>query len=218
MVNNASFRVFTQDISLEINLRIGSYGRWDTPIVPEITSSSIMISVFTADLADSYSFYATNYLNTDTVAIQINLSATGKIYLQKCCLYFCLFIISFLGSNFAELTSSNEYTLLSGNNIFSTDTTLVCVTTDTSIQPVWTYRETQHVVDTTLTGVNWDDSTGISRLDIVTTQQGYYTCTTTGVQSYNVAIFNPDVTTSELMNLFEVLIIILCPQNRTRNF
>ena len=49
----------------------------------------------------------------------------------------------------------------------------------------------------------------MSRLDIVTTQQGYYTCTITGVQSYNVAIFNPDVTTSELMNLFEILIRIL---------
>ena len=59
------------------------------------------------------------------------------------------------------------------------------------------------------TGVIWDDSTGICRLDIVTTQQGYYTCTVTGVQSYNVAIFNPDVTISELMNLFEVLIRIL---------
>ena len=82
MSNNASFRVFTQDISLWINLRIGSYGKWDTPIVPEITSSSIVIPEFTADLAGSYSFHVTNYLNNYMLAIQINLSATGKIYLQ----------------------------------------------------------------------------------------------------------------------------------------
>ena len=82
MVNNASFRVFTQNISLGINLRIGSYGRWDTPIVPEITSSSTMIPIFTADLAGSYKFHVTNYLNTDMVAIQIQISATGKIYSQ----------------------------------------------------------------------------------------------------------------------------------------
>ena len=118
-------------------------------------------------------------------------------------MYFCLYIISFLGSNFAELTSSDEYTLLSGNNIFYTDTTLVCVTSNTSIQPVWIYRETQGGRLKRPTGVIWDVSTGISRLDIVTTEQGYYTCTITGVQTYNVAIFKPDVTTSELMNLFE---------------
>ena len=103
-------------------------------------------------------------------------------------------IYSLLGSNFAELTSSNEYTLLSGNNIFYTDTTLVCVTSDTSVEPVWTYRETQQGSDSTPTNVIWDTSTGISRLDIVTTQQGYYTCTIAGGDSYNVGIFNPDKT------------------------
>ena len=61
--------------------------------------------------------------------------------------------------------------------------------------PVWTYRETQQGSDSTPTGVIWDTSTGISRLDIVTTQQGYYTCTTS--DSYSIAIFNPDITTSE---------------------
>ena len=85
--------------------------------------------------------------------------------------------------------------MLSGNNVFYTDTTLVCVTSDTSVVPVWTYRETQQARLMRPTDVIWDTSTGISRLDIVTTQQGYYTCTTSG--SYSIAIFNPDITTSE---------------------
>ena len=87
--------------------------------------------------------------------------------------------------------------MLSGNNIFFTDTTLVCVTNDTSIIPVWTYRGTQQGSDSTPTGVIWDTSTGISTLDIVTTQQGYYTCTIVGESVYNIAIFNDDSTTSE---------------------
>ena len=55
--------------------------------------------------------------------------------------------------------------------------------------PVWTYRETQQARLMRPTGVNWDDSTGISTVDIVTTQQGYYTCTISS-DSYNLAIFN----------------------------
>ena len=48
------------------------------------------------------------------------------------------------------------------------------------------------------TGVIWDTSTGISRLDILPTQQGYFTCTISD-DSYDVAIFNPNTTTSELV-------------------
>ena len=89
------------------------------------------------------------------------------------------------------------YTLLSGNSIFYTDTTLVCVTSDTSVKPVWRYRVTQLGNESTLPGVIWDPSTGISKLDIVTTQQGYYVCTKTGGYDYTVAIFNSDITTSK---------------------
>ena len=122
-------------------------------------------------------------------------------------MYFIRIEYLLLGSNFAELTSSNEYTLLSGNNIFYTDTTLVCVTSDTSREPTWSYRETQQIDSTSTIGILWDSSTGISRLNIVTTQQGYYTCTVTGESIYTVAIFNPDITTSELTHL------LLCPSD-----
>ena len=107
-----------------------------------------------------------------------------------------------LGSNFAKLSSSNDYSLLSGNNIFYTDTTLICVTSDTSVVPVWTHRETQLGNDSTLTDINWNNSTGISRINILTTQQGYFTCTISD-DSYDVAIFNPNTTTSELILMFE---------------
>ena len=118
-------------------------------------------------------------------------------------MYFSRIEYLLLGSNFAELTSSNEYTLLSGNNIFYTDTTLVCVTSDTSVEPTWSYRETQQERLRRPADVIWDPSPGISKLDIVTTQQGYYTCTITGGSVYTVAMFKPDITTSELMYLFD---------------
>ena len=116
-------------------------------------------------------------------------------------MYFIRIEYLLLGSNFAELTSSNEYTLLSGNNIFYTDTTLVCVTSDTSREPTWSYRETQQGRFRRPSGGIWDLSTGISRLDLVITQQGYYTCTTTRGSSCIVAIFNSDITMSELIQL-----------------
>ena len=80
MVNDANLRVFSQNISLEINLRVGTYGRWETPIVPEITSRSTIISEFTANLAGSYTFYVTNSRDTDVVAVRIQISAFGKFY------------------------------------------------------------------------------------------------------------------------------------------
>ena len=88
--------------------------------------------------------------------------------------------------------------MLSGNNIFYTDTTLICVTSDTSVVPVWSFRETQQARLMRPTGVIWDASTGISRFDIVTTQQGYYTCIVSS-DSYSSAIFNPNISTSELL-------------------
>ena len=118
-------------------------------------------------------------------------------------MYLCRIEYLLLGSNFAELTSSNEYTLLSGNNIFYTNTSLVCITNDTSVEPTWSYRETQQGILSRPSGVIWDLSTGISKLDLVTTKQGYYTCTTTGGYIYTVVIFNPDTTTSELIQLFD---------------
>ena len=140
-----------------------------------------------------------NFLgDEELLAIQIKISAIGKKTILPQ-VYSHSIIYSLLGSNFAELTSSNEYTLLSGNNIFYTDTTLVCVTSDTSVVPVWNYRSIQQDSFVRATGEVLDTSTGISTLDIVTTRQGHYACTVSG-DSYDAAIFNRDVTTSELIN------------------
>ena len=196
VINIADITVFSQNVKLEVNLVTeNNYGRWITPHSPEITNFSTTLSEFTANLAGLYQFYVKNSQDTEELAIQIQISVTGKIH-QYSLKYSHDIIYSLLGSNFAELTSSNEYTLLSGNNIFYTDTTLVCVTSDTSVVPVWSYRETQTGSENPPTGVNWDVTTGISTLDIVTTQQGYYTCAISS-DSYSIAIFNPDFTTSK---------------------
>ena len=101
----------------------------------------------------------------------------------------------YLGSNFAEKLSSEDYRMLSGNNIFYTDRTLVCVTSDTSQEIQWTYQPTQDSTNIARTDATWDTVTGISELSITITEQGYYTCEILpGGTNYTVAIFNPDIT------------------------
>ena len=191
---------------LELNLVTqNSLGSWDTPLSPEIRTSSITFPRFTANLAGLYQFYVAGFLDSkEILAIQIQINTVGKFPLINIAQMMIDHIFPLLGNNFAELTSSNEYTLLSGNNIFYTDTTLVCVTSDTSVVPVWSYRETQQGNDSTPTGV-WDATTGISTLDISTSQQGYYTCTMMGSPVYNVATFNLLYTQSELIGFASIV-------------
>ena len=103
-----------------------------------------------------------------------------------------------LGSYFAELTSQGEYNILSGNEVFNSSTTLVCVTSDAS-EPSWQYKAVQTDNYISQSSTSWDSTTGISTLTITTTQQGYYTCTPiAGGITYTVAIFNPDDTLGKI--------------------
>ena len=113
-----------------------------------------------------------------------------------CTIYSINFDLNFnLGSNFAEKLSSGGYRMLSGNNIFYTDRTLVCVTSDTSQEIQWIYRPTQDSTNIARTDAIWDTRTGISELSITTAEQGYYTCEiVSGGTNYTVAIFNPNIT------------------------
>ena len=91
---------------------------------------------------------------------------------------------------------SGDYELLSGNNIFYADKTLVCVTNDTSQEIQWTYQSTQDGTAISITTyANYNATTGISELSILTREQGYYTCEiVSGGTNYTTAIFNPDIT------------------------
>ena len=80
MINTADITVFSQNVMLEVNLVTkNNFGRWVTPLTPEITDSSTTISEFTADLAGLYKFYNKNFIGVEKLAIQIQLSAVGKI-------------------------------------------------------------------------------------------------------------------------------------------
>ena len=97
------------------------------------------------------------------------------------------------------MTSQGEYNILSGNEVFYADTTLVCATNGTS-QPQWSYKENQNGNVYNPSAVEWYPTTGISTLSIYTTEQGYYTCTPIAGQTiYAVAIFNPDITIGEVL-------------------
>ena len=79
--NTADVTVFSQNVKLEVNLVTQSnFGRWLTPLSPEITDSSTAISEFTANLAGLYQFYVRNFISVEELAIQIQISVTGKIY------------------------------------------------------------------------------------------------------------------------------------------
>ena len=100
--------------------------------------------------------------------------------------------------DFAELTSTGTYNVLSGNEVFYVNKTLVCISNGTS-QPLWKYKEVQTDTYVTMSATLWDNTTGISTLTITTTQQGYYTCTPiAGGTTYTVAIFNSDVTIGKI--------------------
>ena len=98
----------------------------------------------------------------------------------------------------AEFTYEEEYNLLSGNDVFYADTTLVCAISGAS-EPSWQYKAVQTNNYITESSNSWNSTTGISTLTITTTQQGYYTCTPiAGGITYTVAIFNPDYTLGKI--------------------
>ena len=81
MINTADITVFSQNVMLEVNLVTqNSYGRWKTPLSPEIEASSTTISEFTVNLAGLYQFYVKNFQDTEELAIQFQISVIGKIY------------------------------------------------------------------------------------------------------------------------------------------
>ena len=91
--------------------------------------------------------------------------------------------------------------MLSGNNIFYTGRMLVCATNDTSQAIEWTYRVTQDSSPINITSyANWNSTSGISKLEIKTTETGYYTCVIQpGGTSYSSALFTQDITIGEII-------------------
>ena len=72
---------------LELNLVTqNSLGSWDTPLSPEINTSSITFPRFTANLAGLYKFYVINLQGVEEVAIQIHITLIGEnmIILLSC--------------------------------------------------------------------------------------------------------------------------------------
>ena len=59
----------------------------------------------------------------------------------------------------AEFTSEEEYNLLSGNDVFYADTTLVCATS-VATQPYWTFKEVQTDNYVSQSSTSWDSTTG----------------------------------------------------------
>ena len=108
------------------------------------------------------------------------------------------------GINFAVMTSQGNYIPLLDNEIFYTDTTLVYATSDTSQQIEWTYQPNQTATASSrTTSSSWNASTGISTLEIMTSEQGYYSCQAGNLGSYSAAIFNPDNTIGEFIGVIQ---------------
>ena len=114
-----------------------------------------------------------------------------------------------IGGLFAEITSQGEFNILSGNEVFYENKTLVCANSE-GIEPQWTYREIQSTEGVTL--IHLEFTNGISYLSINNDNQGYYTCDQMMGEStsYTVAIFNKDITIGQFsvdtMFSFELII------------
>ena len=190
--------VLSQNVVLQAILE----GRWQLPYGSSIDGRSLEIELFTKNLAGLYEFYTAGLEETEVLAIQIEITAIGKyVALYESLIVSVYELFTPIGGTFAEVKSPEVYNILYGNEVFYTDTTLACATSATSL-PQWSYKEVQTDTYIIVSSTTWDSDTGISTLTINIIQQGYYTCTIAGESVYNIAIFNPDITTSELFICF----------------
>ena len=147
-------------------------GKWVLPDNTNTTNSTIERSVFTVRDGGLYRYYIGNWDGEEVIAILVNISPVG--------------------TNFAEKTPAG-HKVLPNNAILYYNTTLVCATNDTSQQIVWKYQPTQKTSYTNMTSFSaWNSATGISTLDIMTSQIGYYSCEITrggGITIYTAAVF-----------------------------
>ena len=171
------------------------------PSSNNITNSSIQISVFTPLQDGMYSFHVTSWNESEELAFQIQINAIGMLQnMVNIRTYKSELINSAisLGTNLAELNIPGGYRVIEDNTVFYANSTIVCATNDTSQIIQWFYVSTQTGNETNLTSLaNWNNSTGISIIEIETSQQGYYSCeimTDSGVTAYTIVIFDPTVT------------------------
>ena len=147
-------------------------GKWVLPDNTNTTNGRIETSVFTVRDGGLYRYYIENWDGQEVIAIQVNISPVG--------------------TNFAEKIPSG-YKILSNNAILYENTTLVCATNDTSQQIEWKYLPTQNSSFINMTSFSsWNSTIGISTLDILSSQIGYYSCeivTGGGLIIYTAAVF-----------------------------
>ena len=86
-------------------------------------------------------------------------------------------IYSILVNAFGQITGTT-YTSLSDNSVLTSDTTLYCVTENKDTPQVkWSYVDLTGV-ESDLTSTT-DLSTGVSNIQVSTSEPGYYTCEVT---------------------------------------
>ncbi|KAI6658377.1 hypothetical protein LOD99_11050 [Oopsacas minuta] len=170
--NTPEIIVLTQDVTLQAN----KAGIWQRPDKTYNSDNTINFDVFTIAYVGLYKFYA--YGGDGDLTIQIDISATGSKS------------DGLNGTNFAEMTSSGVYNFLTGYEVFYTDTTLICATSD-STEPQWSKIGIPSG-NNAPSGI-WNSDTGISTLSIQTTAQGYYTCSEGAL--FTASIFDQSITT-----------------------
>ena len=186
-INRASITVLSSNVTLQTNVP----GKWQSPNDVNTTDNMLTFPVFSVNHDGLYRFYA-DMNGSEVLSIQIYISAIGELFS-----YYIIFgniyylSTNIVGSNFAELIPPDQYTLLLCNEILYANSTIVCATNDTSKQIQWSYKSTQKAEYTNIQNSStWDVLTGISTLQVMTSQQGYYSCEV-GDIVYTAAIFDP---------------------------
>ena len=99
------------------------------------------------------------------------------------------------------------YSELPTSGVLYSDAELICATNDTSDQIQWTHRATQSSAATDITIYsNWNTSTFVSTLYVVTSLQGYYTCIA-GVREITFALFDPSSTIAVGKDVHSIVIL-----------
>ena len=104
--------------------------------------------------------------------------------------------------SFGQITGTT-YTSLSDNSVLTSNTTLYCVTENKDTPQVkWSYVDLDGI-RSDLTSTT-DANTGVSNIQVFTTEPGYYTCEVTengGISKmYTVGILNTELYTGKLID------------------
>ena len=196
---------------VQLTTNLGS-GTWHTPL-SNVTDTTHTIQTFTLTSQGRYTF-STNrtWDGSDRQIFMIDIAAIGLLIYSFCANSNTFLLVYYIsGTPFAIENSAGEYDVIANNEIFYSDTKLVCLT-DSNTAVSWFYQAS--TLPSTRTAVSSNNITdisseGISILPTSISSQGFYSCdiSNNGVsETYIAGVVDPVKTISEYILLIVQII------------